>query len=135
MKHGDAPRKVLYLLLGIVPSLSLLPLPLIFMRAPIGTLFFISLAAIGGCIGLCLAVFYQPSRANSQISLLIALLLLAAGSVVAGTMFFGFFLSLVREPLTANTSLMLLLLGSPLVVAAHYIKSLASGLWSKHGVA
>lgn len=134
MKHGDAPRKVLYLLFGIVPSLSLLPLPLIFMRAPIGTLFFISLAAIGGCIGLCLAVFYQPSRANSQISLLIALLL-AAGSVVAGTMFFGFFLSLVREPFTANTSLMLLLLGSPLVVAAHYIKSLASGLWSKHGVA
>ena len=134
MKHGDAPRKVLYLLFGILPSLSLLPLPLIFMRAPIGTLFFISLAAVGGCIGLCLAVFYQPSRTILHISPLIVLLL-AAGSVVAGTIFFGFFLSLVREPFAANTSYMLLLLGSPLVVAAHYLKSLASGLWSKRGVA
>ena len=134
MKPGDAQRKLMYLLFGILPSLSLLPLPLIFTQAPIGSLFFISLVAIGGCVGLCLAVFYQPSRASWHISPLIALLL-AAGSVVAGTIFFCFFLSLVREPFKANTFLMLFLLGSPVVVAAHYLKSLISGLRSKRCVA
>jgi len=127
MKQGDVRRKVLYLFFGVLPSLCLLPLPVLFVQAPFGAFFLVSLLAIGGCVGLGLAVVYPPSRDNSRISPLIALLV-TAGSVVAGALFLGVFLSLFWEPSGAfERSFILLALGAPLLVAAHYLLGFVRG--------